>query len=237
MNNTGKVIRVLGPVVDVRFENYTPKLYDMLITKAGGKEIALEVEAYLENDVVRTISMEANEGLTRGAEVIATGAPIRVPVGEGTLGRVMNVLGKPIDDKGPIEAAEYRPIHRKAPKFSEQSGASEMLETGIKVIDLMTPYARGKIRLSAAPAWANGAYIRAYRNIAASMKSPLYGRRQALPRGNDMISDMDESGTLKNGSCVRADERAARLPYACRADGADPAGISGCKAGCIAVYR
>ncbi|NLO63934.1 MAG: F0F1 ATP synthase subunit beta [Clostridiales bacterium] len=206
MNNTGKVIRVLGPVVDVRFENYTPKLYDMLITKAGGKEIALEVEAYLENNVVRTISMEANEGLTRGAEVIATGAPIRVPVGEGTLGRVMNVLGKPIDDKGPIEAAEYRPIHRKAPKFSEQSGASEMLETGIKVIDLMTPYARGgKIGLfGGAGVGKTVLILELIRNIAAEHGgySIFTGVGERSREGNDMISDMDESGTLKNTALV-----------------------------------
>jgi F-type H+-transporting ATPase subunit beta len=205
-NNYGRIIQVMGPVVDVQFYGYIPKIYDKLITTAAGRKIALEVEAYLENGVVRTISMEANEGLVRGTEVIATGAPIMVPVGEGTLGRVMNVLGNPIDDKGPIIAQEYRPIHRKAPKFSEQSGNYEILETGIKVIDLMTPYTRGgKIGLfGGAGVGKTVLILELIRSIAAEHGgySIFTGVGERSREGNDMLSDMMESGTLKNTALV-----------------------------------
>lgn len=204
--NIGKIVQIMGPVVDVQFSNYTPKLYDKLITKVGDREVALEVEAYLENDVVRTVSMEANEGLTRGTEVIATGAPITVPVGEGTLGRVLNVLGNPIDDNGPINASEYRPIHRKAPCFSDQTGKVSMLETGIKVIDLMMPYARGgKIGLfGGAGVGKTVLILELIRSIAAEHGgySIFTGVGERSREGNDMLTDMVESGTIKNTALV-----------------------------------
>jgi len=205
-NNIGKIIQVMGPVVDVQFFDYIPKIYDKLITKAGDKSIALEVEAYLEKSVVRTISMEANEGLVRGTDVVATGAPITVPVGEGTLGRVINVLGYPIDDKGPIQSEEFRPIHRKAPKFSEQSGSYQILETGIKVIDLMTPYTRGgKIGLfGGAGVGKTVLILELIRSIAAEHGgySIFTGVGERSREGNDMLSDMVESGTIRNTALV-----------------------------------
>lgn len=205
-NRIGKILKVMGPVVDVQFFNYTPKLYDKLITKIADKEIALEVEAFLENDVVRTICLEANEGLVRGNEVMATGAPITVPVGEGVLGRVLNVLGEPIDDKGDIEAADYWAIHRKPPKFSDQEASYSILETGIKVIDLMTPYARGgKIGLfGGAGVGKTVLILELIRSIAAEHGgySIFTGVGERSREGNDMLADMEESGTLKNTALV-----------------------------------
>ena len=167
--NQGKVLQVLGPVVDVQFESgKLPKIYDALTVENGGETQVLEVLKHLGDGAVRCITLATSEGLTRGMAVTATGGPIRVPVGEGTLGRMFNVLGDTIDDKGPADCKEKWPIHRDPPGFAQQSAAVEILETGIKVIDLLAPYAKGgKIRsLSATsppstaaipslPAWAS----------------------------------------------------------------------------------
>ena len=142
--NQGKVLQVLGPVVDVQFENgRLPKIYDALTVENGGETQVLEVLKHLGDGAVRCITLATSEGLTRGMTVTATGGPISVPVGEGTLGRMFNVLGNPIDDKGPAQCQEKWPIHRDAPGFAEQSASVEILETGIKVIDLLAPYAKG----------------------------------------------------------------------------------------------
>lgn len=203
---TGKVIKVIGPVVDVYFEDIIPAMHDKLTVSCGDKNIALEVEGFLDGGVVRTLSMEANEGLRRGADVYATGEPISVPVGEGTLGRVMNVLGEPIDDKGDINCDARWAIHRKPPKFSDQTGRTEILETGIKVIDLLTPYTRGgKIGLFGGAGVGKTVLILELIRSISSEKggySIFTGVGERSREGNDMLSDMTTSGTLKNTALV-----------------------------------
>ncbi|HEX2938140.1 MAG TPA: F0F1 ATP synthase subunit beta, partial [Ruminiclostridium sp.] len=141
--NIGRIVQIIGPVIDVRFEDALPKLYDAVKIDNGGAEVVAEVMQHLGNQTVRCVSMTATEGLVRGMEAVNTGSAIKVPVGKETLGRVLNVLGKPIDKQGEISADDYWPIHRPAPGFDEQTPATEMFETGIKVIDLLAPYAKG----------------------------------------------------------------------------------------------
>ena len=160
-NAKGKLLQVIGAVVDVAFENgELPAILNALETKnvdaKTGKEVRLvfEVAQHLGENAVRAIAMDTTEGLTRGQEVVDTGSPIRVPVGPATLGRIMNVIGEPIDEAGPIAQTHMASIHREAPSFSEQAGATEILVTGIKVIDLLCPYTKAAARsaCSAAPA-------------------------------------------------------------------------------------
>ncbi len=142
---TGRVIQILGGVVDVAFlENELPDVYEAIEVPRDGKDaLILEVEKHLGNNWVRCVAMDSTDGLRRGTPAIATGSPIMVPVGEVTLGRIFNVLGRTVDEKGPVQAAEYYPIHRPAPPFSEQSTRVEIFETGIKVIDLIAPFTKG----------------------------------------------------------------------------------------------
>ncbi|MDR0695973.1 MAG: F0F1 ATP synthase subunit beta [Christensenellaceae bacterium] len=202
----GRVVAVIGPVVDVKFTAYVPKIYDKLIVNCGDKPITLEVEGYLDDCVVRTLSLEPNEGLARGAIVTSTGDVIKVPVGQATLGRVLNVLGEPIDKKGPINAKEYWPIHRNPPKFSAQSGETEIMETGIKVIDLLTPYTKGgKIGLfGGAGVGKTVLILELIHSITAEHGgySIFTGVGERSREGNDMLSDMEESGALKNTALV-----------------------------------
>jgi F-type H+/Na+-transporting ATPase subunit beta len=142
-NLTGRVSQVIGAVVDVAFEGDLPPILSALETDNGGNRLVLEVAQHLGEDVVRTIAMDTTDGLTRGQEVRSTGSEIRVPVGPKTLGRIMNVIGEPIDELGPIGAAQTAPIHAEAPAFIDQSTEASILVTGIKVIDLLAPYARG----------------------------------------------------------------------------------------------
>ncbi len=159
-NAKGKLLQIIGAVVDVGFENgQLPAILNALETKnidaKTGKEVRLvfEVAQHLGENAVRAIAMDTTEGLTRGQEVVDTGAPIRVPVGPATLGRIMNVIGEPIDEAGPISQEHMSSIHREAPSFAEQAGSAEILVTGIKVVDLLCPYTKGgKIGCSAAPA-------------------------------------------------------------------------------------
>ncbi len=141
----GKVIQIMGPVVDVEFPpGHLPELYNAIeIFKEDGEKLIVEVQQHLGNERVRCVAMGATDGLRRGVEARDTGAPIKVPVGRGTLGRLFNVLGEPIDNLGPVEADEYWPIHRPAPSFEEQATSTEILETGIKVIDLIAPFTKG----------------------------------------------------------------------------------------------
>ncbi len=140
--SSGKVVEIIGAVVDVEFpRDAMPKVYDALKIESEG--LTLEVQQQLGDGVVRSIAMGSTDGLRRGSVVTGTGAPIQVPVGQATLGRVMDVLGQPVDDAGPVEAEALMPIHRSAPSFDEQSSATEILETGIKVIDLIMPIAKG----------------------------------------------------------------------------------------------
>jgi F-type H+/Na+-transporting ATPase subunit beta len=142
-NQVGRVTQVMGAVVDVQFEGHLPAILNSLETKNGGNRLVLEVAQHLGESTVRTIAMDATEGLVRGQEVTDTGKPIAVPVGDGTLGRIMNVIGEPVDEAGPIKAVELRPIHQPAPEYTEQSTEAEILVTGIKVVDLLAPYAKG----------------------------------------------------------------------------------------------
>ncbi|MCL4168621.1 UNVERIFIED_CONTAM: hypothetical protein GTU68_045344, partial [Idotea baltica] len=142
-NAQGKVAQVIGAVVDVQFDDELPAILNALTTDNNGNTLVLEVAQHLGENTVRTIAMEATEGLVRGQKVEDTGEPISVPVGEATLGRIINVIGDPVDEKGPVEATETRAIHQPAPEFADQATEAEVLVTGIKVIDLLAPYAKG----------------------------------------------------------------------------------------------
>jgi F-type H+-transporting ATPase subunit beta len=142
-NNTGRISQVIGAVVDVTFDGELPAILNALETRNGANRLVLEVAQHLGESTVRTIAMDATEGLTRGQEVTDTGSQIRVPVGPRTLGRILNVIGEPIDERGPVDSDLTAPIHAKAPDFVDQSTEASILVTGIKVIDLLAPYARG----------------------------------------------------------------------------------------------
>src|SRR5690606_23798893 len=139
----GKVTQVIGAVVDVQFEGDLPAILNALVTSNNGKKLVLEVAQHLGENTVRTIAMDSTEGLVRGQPVTDTGAPISVPVGDETLGRIMNVIGEPVDEAGPLVTKAKRAIHQDAPAYVEQSTEAQILVTGIKVVDLLAPYAKG----------------------------------------------------------------------------------------------
>lgn len=199
----GKIVRVTGPVVDAGFEGALPRLREKLVVTAAGA--VLETFAHQEPGVVRCIAMNATEGLARGMEVRATGEELTVPVGEGTLGRVLNVLGEPVDGKGPV-AGERWNIHRNPPEFFEQNPATEIFETGIKVIDLLAPYAKGgKIGLFGGAGVGKTVLImELMRNIAGEHGgySIFTGVGERSREGNDMIAEMTESGVLSHAALV-----------------------------------
>ena len=143
--NIGKITQVIGAVLDVKYsESNLPKINEAIeVTRKDGSKLVVEVAQHLGDDVVRCIAMGPTDGLVRGMDAVATGAPISVPVGENTLGRIFNVLGEPIDEKPAPTDVKYEPIHKKAPAFEEQATEAELLETGIKVIDLLCPYQKG----------------------------------------------------------------------------------------------
>ena len=205
--NQGKVLQVLGPVVDVQFESgKLPKIYDALTVENGGETQVLEVLKHLGDGAVRCITLATSEGLTRGMAVTATGGPIRVPVGEGTLGRMFTVLGDTIDDKGPADCKEKWPIHRDPPGFAQQSAAVEILETGIKVIDLLAPYAKGgKIGLFGGAGVGKTVLIQELiRNIATEHGgySIFTGVGERTREGNDLWREMTESGVIEKTALV-----------------------------------
>ncbi|MFZ4540933.1 MAG: F0F1 ATP synthase subunit beta, partial [Rickettsiales bacterium] len=141
---TGSVTQIIGPVVDVRFaEGQLPAILSALEATVDGRRLVFEVAQHLGENSVRAIAMDSTDGITRGQQVIDTGAPISVPVGPEVLGRIMNVIGEPIDERGPVKTKQFAPIHAEAPSFIDQSTDDEILETGIKVIDLLAPYAKG----------------------------------------------------------------------------------------------
>src|SRR6185503_151525 len=142
-NNIGTITQVIGAVVDVKFDGELPPILSALHIQNEGKTLVLEVAQHLGENTVRTIAMDTTDGLVRGAEVTDTGAPITVPVGPATLGRIINVIGEPVDERGPVVTSHHSPIHRPAPAFVDQSTETSVLVTGIKVIDLLAPYARG----------------------------------------------------------------------------------------------
>src|SRR5215475_11922028 len=139
-NQIGRVTQVMGAVVDVQFEGHLPAILNSLETKNGGNRLVLEVAQHLGESTVRTVAMDSTEGLVRGQEVTDTGEAIRVPVGEGTLGRIINVIGEPVDEAGPVKAVEMRAIHQPTPSYTDQSTEAQILITGIKVVDLLAPY-------------------------------------------------------------------------------------------------
>src|SRR6201990_1147660 len=142
-NQTGRITQVIGAVVDVQFEGHLPQIMTALETQNGGNRLVLEVAQHLGESTVRTIAMDTSEGLVRGQEVTDTGQPIAVPVGDECLGRIINVVGDPVDEAGPVKTAQKRAIHQDAPKYTDQSTEAEILITGIKVVDLLAPYAKG----------------------------------------------------------------------------------------------
>src|SRR5712675_1501912 len=142
-NPTGHITQVIGAVVDVQFEGALPAILNALETQNQGSRLVLEVAQHLGEATVRTIAMDTSEGLVRGQEVTDTGQPISVPVGDGTLGRIINVIGEPVDEAGPVVHTERRAIHQPTPAYTEQSTEAQILITGIKVVDLLAPYARG----------------------------------------------------------------------------------------------
>ncbi len=197
--NSGKIIQVIGAVVDVEFPREAiPEIYDALKLEDGG--LTLEVQQQLGDGVVRAIAMGSSEGLKRGLKVQNTGAPISVPVGQGTLGRIMNVLGEPVDEAGPVKAKEHWPIHRKAPSYEEQSGSTDLLETGIKVIDLLCPFAKGgKVGLfGGAGVGKTVNMLELINNIAKehSGLSVFAGVGERTREGNDFYHEMAESGVI-----------------------------------------
>ena len=141
--SVGRITQVIGAVIDVQFEGHLPAILNALETKNQGNRLVLEVAQHLGESTVRTIAMDTSEGLVRGQEVTDTGNPIMAPVGEGLLGRIINVVGDPVDEAGPVHATEHRPIHAPAPAYTEQSTEAQILITGIKVVDLLAPYAKG----------------------------------------------------------------------------------------------
>ncbi|PCD77008.1 F0F1 ATP synthase subunit beta [Pseudothioclava arenosa] len=200
MASKGKVTQVIGAVVDVQFEGGLPAILNALTTTNNGKTLVLEVAQHLGENTVRTIAMDASEGLVRGAEVVDTGAPISVPVGNATLGRILNVIGEPVDEKGPVNATEHRAIHQPAPDFAEQSTASEILATGIKVIDLLAPYSKGgKIGLFGGAGVGKTVLIMELINNIAKVHSGFSvfaGVGERTREGNDLYHEMIESGVI-----------------------------------------
>jgi F-type H+-transporting ATPase subunit beta len=197
--STGKIVQVIGAVVDVEFpRDAIPKVYDAL--KIDGTDLTLEVQQQLGDGVVRTIALGASEGLKRGLTAQNTGKPISVPVGPATLGRIMNVLGEPIDEVGPVESKELWPIHRAAPSYEDQAGSTELLETGIKVIDLLCPFAKGgKVGLFGGAGVGKTVNMMELINNIAKAHSGLSvfaGVGERTREGNDFYHEMMESGVV-----------------------------------------
>ncbi|AVY94035.1 MULTISPECIES: F0F1 ATP synthase subunit beta [Microvirgula] len=201
----GKIVQIIGAVVDAEFpRNAIPKVYDALKVESTG--LTLEVQQQLGDGVVRCIAMGSSDGLKRGLDVISSGAPISVPVGTATLGRIMDVLGEPVDEQGPVATEERMPIHRTAPKFDELAASSELLETGIKVIDLLCPFAKGgKVGLfGGAGVGKTVNMMELIRNIAIehSGYSVFTGVGERTREGNDFYHEMKESNVLDKVALV-----------------------------------
>ena len=205
--NYGTVISVIGPVLDIKFEEgKLPKLLSALEIDNGGKKLVCEVALLLGGDVVRCIAMSSTDGLVRGAKALDTGSPIRVPVGNATLGRIFNLLGEPVDNLPAPENAETMPIHAPAPKYDEIESATQVLETGIKVIDLIAPYAKGgKIGLFGGAGVGKTVIIMELINNVAKQHggiSVFTGVGERTREGNDLYNEMKESGVLNKTALV-----------------------------------
>ncbi|WP_116599300.1 F0F1 ATP synthase subunit beta [Primorskyibacter marinus] len=199
-NAKGKITQVIGAVVDVQFGDHLPQILNALTTDNNGKTLVLEVAQHLGENTVRTIAMDATEGLVRGQEVTDTDGQIQMPVGTGTLGRILNVTGDPVDEKGPVESTGTRAIHGEAPAFAEQSTETEILVTGIKVIDLLAPYTKGgKIGLFGGAGVGKTVLIMELINNIAKVHSGLSvfaGVGERTREGNDLYHEMIESGVI-----------------------------------------
>jgi len=200
-NKFGKIVQVIGAVVDVKFDQDLPEILTALECDNNGLRVVLEVAQHLGENTVRTIAMDTTEGLKRGDKVINTGKPITVPVGPETLGRIINVIGEPIDQKGPLKTKENWPIHRSAPAYVEQSTETEVLVTGIKVVDLLAPYSRGgKIGLFGGAGVGKTVLIMELINNVAKAHggySVFAGVGERTREGNDLYHEMIESGVIK----------------------------------------
>src|SRR5579862_6056961 len=208
--NIGHVIQIAGPAVDVQFEEAKmPPIYEALRVVSDGFKtphplnVVLEVQQHLGEGRVRCVAMEATDGMVRGMNAIDLGGPISVPVGRGTLGRVMNVIGQPVDQLGPIEHTETMPIHRPAPSFEEQATTAEMFETGVKVVDLIQPFLKGgKIGLFGGAGVGKTVVIMELINNVAKQHggfSVFAGVGERTREGNDLWLEMSESGVIKPG--------------------------------------
>jgi F-type H+-transporting ATPase subunit beta len=202
-NVVGQITQVIGAVVDVQFDGHLPEILNALETKNQNQRLVLEVAQHLGESTVRTIAMDSTEGLVRGQDVRDTGKPIAVPVGDGTLGRIMNVIGEPVDEAGPIKAADMRPIHSPAPAYTEQSTEGEILITGIKVVDLLAPYAKGgKVGLFGGAGVGKTVLIQELINNVAKAHggySVFAGVGERTREGNDLYHEFIESGVNKKG--------------------------------------
>src|SRR5215213_3688208 len=205
---TGRVIQITGPVVDIEFPaGQLPAIFNAVeIQREGQDPLTCEVQQHLGNNWVRSVAMTTTDGLARGGAVVDTGAPITVPVGEVTLGRVFDVLGKPIDLKGPVEATEYLPIHRAAPAFDQQATEVEVFESGLKVIDLICPFRKGgKIGIFGGAGVGKTVIIQELINNVATKHSGVSvfaGVGERSREGNDLIHEMTESGVIKSTAFV-----------------------------------
>ena len=208
MANVGKIVSIVGVVLDVKFdnENSLPNLLNALVIKLGDKEIVAEVAQHIGDDTVRCISMSATDGLVRGMEAVDTGRPISVPVGDATLGRIFNVLGEPVDEAPAPKNAPELPIHRQAPAYNEIGGTAEILETGIKVVDLLAPYLKGgKIGLFGGAGVGKTVLIQELINNIAKQHGGIAvfaGVGERTREGNDLYHEMKESGVLNKTALV-----------------------------------
>ena len=201
-NPTGHITQVIGAVVDVQFEGHLPAILNALETENQGQRLVLEVAQHLGESTVRTVAMDTSEGLVRGQKVSDTGQPIAVPVGDGTLGRIMNVVGDPVDEAGPVPYQERRPIHQPAPPYTQQATESEILITGIKVVDLLAPYAKGgKVGLFGGAGVGKTVIIQELINNIAKAHggySVFAGVGERTREGNDLYYEFIESGVNKD---------------------------------------
>jgi F-type H+-transporting ATPase subunit beta len=202
-NKVGRITQVIGAVVDVQFPDQLPEILNALETQNHGNRLVLEVAQHLGESTVRTIAMDSSEGLVRGQEVTDTGQPIEVPVGDETLGRIMNVIGEPVDEAGPIKTKARRAIHQPTPSYTDQSTEAEILVTGIKVVDLLAPYAKGgKIGLFGGAGVGKTVLIQELINNVAKAHggySVFAGVGERTREGNDLYHEMIESGVNKKG--------------------------------------
>jgi F-type H+-transporting ATPase subunit beta len=212
-NNTGRITQIMGPVIDVQFEGELPFILNALETKVGDRRLVLEVAQEIGERTVRCIAMDSTDGLARGAEVRDTGNPISVPVGPEVLGRILNVIGEPIDERGPVGAKSTMPIHRDAPSFEDQATSSEILVTGIKVIDLLAPYLKGgKIGLFGGAGVGKTVLIQELINNIAKGHggvSVFAGVGERTREGNDLYHEMIDAGVIKLGDDTTAGSKVA----------------------------